>query len=319
MPYISDALYYENGGSYDPVTGLFEVPVGGEGDNWGSYQYVPLLQIVNDYMLIHADDESHVGRVNRYKVLYHAKRAIQEFSYDAFNDIKVLQLTLSDTLRFVLPNDYVNWVRVNLYENGVLYQLSENFQTLWSDAYLQDNNYRILFDEDGYALKPEFSNYNLDRIDGVKKSLYLNENSPYYGCEGWCVDGVWYFSYPIGGRYGLNTETANANPTFTVANGAIHFSSHLSGKSIILEYISDGMANGDDSQVMVNKMFVEAVYAYITEALMRNRLGKGVQLYAYTQAKRHKRASVANAKIRVSNMKPGMLLMSMRGKDKVIK
>ena len=55
----------------------------------------------------------------------------------------------------------------------------------------------------------------------------------------------------------LNTETANSNPLFTInkQEGAIYFSSDMSGQSVVLEYVSDGMENGDNSQINVNKLF----------------------------------------------------------------
>ena len=54
---------------------------------------------------------------------------------------------------------------------------------------------------------------------------------------------------------GLNTETANANPTFNIdrKKGVINFDSNMSGEVCILEYISDGMENGDNSAITVNK------------------------------------------------------------------
>jgi hypothetical protein len=46
-------------------------------------------------------------------------------------------------------------------------------------------------------------------------------------------DGAWYFEYGIGARYGLNTETANANPTFKInpKGGVINFSSGVARMS----------------------------------------------------------------------------------------
>ena len=41
--------------------------------------------------------------------------------------------------------------------------MSENIQTNWSSAYLQDNNDRILFDQDGNALSPQDSQVDLSR------------------------------------------------------------------------------------------------------------------------------------------------------------
>lgn len=307
MSYITQYQYYENGGQQP------------ENANWGSYQYVSLEDIVNNFMLMYAGNHSLVNNEPRYKVLFHAKRAIQELNYDAFKEIKILELNVCDTLRYVLPDDYVNWVRVSMYKDGLLRPLTENIQTNWSGAYLQDNECRILFDIDGNALKPEFSNIDMDRLDGEKQSIYLNKNSQYYGRSGWEIDGAWYFEYGIGARYGLNTETANANPTFKIdpKGGVINFSSGVAGELIILEYVSDGMENGDDSKVTVNKLFEDFLYAYIEYAILNSKVG--VQEYVIARARKRKQALLRNAKIRISNIHPGRLLMNMRGKDKWLK
>ena len=307
MSYISQYQYYENSG------------LNPENANWGSYQYVSLEDIVNNFMLMYTGNHSLVNNEERYKILFHAKRAIQELNYDAFKEIKILELSVCDTLRYVLPSDYVNWVRVSIYQNGVLKPLTENIQTNWSSAYLQDNDCRILFDIYGNALGAEQSTLDFDRIRGTQQSIYLNQGSSMNGKTGYCCDGNWYFEYGIGARYGLNTETANANPTFKInpKGGVINFSSGVAGELIVLEYVSDGMENGNDSSVTVNKMFEEFIYAYIEFAILNSKVG--VQEYIIGRARKRKSALLRNAKIRISNIHPGRLLQNMRGKDKWIK
>jgi len=307
MSYISQYQYYENSG------------INPENANWGSYQYVSLEDIVNNFMLMYTGNHSLVNNEERYKILFHAKRAIQELNYDAFKEIKILELSVCDTLRYVLPSDYVNWVRVSIYQNGVLKPLTENIQTNWSSAYLQDNDCRILFDIYGNALGAEQSTLDFDRIRGTQQSIYLNQGSSMNGKTGYCCDGNWYFEYGIGARYGLNTETANANPTFKInpKGGVINFSSGVAGELIVLEYVSDGMENGNDSSVTVNKMFEEFIYAYIEFAILNSKVG--VQEYIIGRARKRKSALLRNAKIRISNIHPGRLLQNMRGKDKWIK
>jgi len=268
---------------------------------------------------MYAGNHNLINNEERFKVLFHAKRAIQELNYDAFKEIKILELDVCNTLRFVMPSDYVNWVRISVYKDGLLYPLTENIQTNWSSAYLQDNNCRILFDVDGNALSPQYSDIDYDRIIGSKKSMYLNANNPFNGYEGYCCDGQWYFDYQIGARFGLNTETANRNPTFSIdkKSGVINFSSDMANQKCILEYVSDGMENGNDSSVTVNKLFEEYVYAYIEYAILNSKLG--VQEYVIARARKRKGALLRNAKIRISNIHPGRLLMNMRGKDKWLK
>jgi len=307
MAYISQYEYYDNNGA-NP-----------QDKNWGSYQYVSLFDIVNNFMLMYAGNHSLVNNEERYKIIFHAKRAIQELNYDAFKEVKVLELSVADSLRFVLPSDFVNWVRVSMLKNGVLRPLTENIQVMSSNAYLQDNSGNILFDINGNILQPQSSTLDYERIKGTQKSLYLNRNHPYDNYWGWCIDGDWYFDYSIGAAYGLNTETANYNPTFKIDKkaGVINFDSLMSGQLCVLEYISDGMENGDDSLVSVNKLFEDYIYAEIEYAILSSKLG--VQEYVVARARKRRKALLMNAKIRMSNIHPGRLLMNLRGMDKMIK
>jgi hypothetical protein len=307
MAYISQYQYYENGG------------VQPEDANWGSYQYISLQDIVNNFLLMYSGNHSLVNNEERFKVLFHAKRAIQELNYDAFKEIKVLELTVPDMLRYILPSDYVNWVRISLYKDGWLRPLTENIQTLSSKAYLQDNTGRILFDQFGNALSPQYSDIDFDRLTKTKKSIYLNQGNQFNGQLGWNYDGMWYFDYNIGTAYGLNTETANFNPTFNVdrKGGVINFDSSMSGQQCILEYVSDGMEQGDNSLITVNKLFEKYIYASIQYDILSSKLG--VQEYIVSRARKEKSALLRNAKIRISNIHPGRLLMNLRGLDKQIK
>lgn len=307
MAYISQYQYYENGGNSP------------EDANWGSYQYVSLQDIVNNFLLMYAGNHSLVNNEERYKILFHAKRAIQELNYDAFKEIKVLELTVPYNLIYILPSDYVNWVRISLYKDGWLRPLSENIQTLSAKAYLQDNSGKILFDEQGNALSPEYSEIDFDRLNHIKKSIYLNQDNQFDGNEGWNYDGMWYFEGNIGAAYGLDTETANFNPTFNINRkaGVINFDSPMMNQQCILEYVSDGMEQGDNSKITVNKLFEKYIYAYIQYEILNSKLG--VQEYIVARARKEKSALLRNAKIRISNIHPGRLLMNLRGMDKQIK
>jgi hypothetical protein len=307
MAYLTGYQYYENGGNAP------------EDANWGSYQYVSLSDIVNNFMLMYQGNHEIINNINKYKVMFHAKRAIQELNYDAFKEIKALELDVCDTLRFILPPDYVNWVRISVYKNGVLFPLTENIQVNGAKSYLQANDCSILFDQDGNILEASQSQLDFDRITGTKKSIYLNENSIYNNAEGYNCDGTWYFDFQIGARYGLNTETANANPTFRIdkKGGVINFSSGVGGEKVVLEYVSDGMEGGDNSLITVHKFFEQYVYAYIAYEIVNSRFN--VQEYIVNRFRKKKSALLNNAKIRISNINPSRLLMNLRGQAKSIK
>jgi len=134
MAYITNYQYYTNNGN---------VP---EDANWGSYQYVTLDYMVNNFILNYVGNDKLINNVDRYTILFHAKRAIQEITYDALRNIKVLEFELGNQLKMVLPPDYVNYVRISMLRGGTLYPLTESRQNITATAYLQDNNGQIVFD-----------------------------------------------------------------------------------------------------------------------------------------------------------------------------
>ena len=77
MAYINQRKYYTNDG------------VNPTDENWGSYQYVTLKDIVNNFELMYAGNHELINNENRFKILFHAKRGIQELNYDAFKEINL--------------------------------------------------------------------------------------------------------------------------------------------------------------------------------------------------------------------------------------
>ena len=284
--------------------------------NWGSYQYVSLTDIVNNFLLMYDGNHSLINNEERYKILFHAKRGIQELNYDAFKEIKSLQLTVYSDLRFVLPSDYVNWVRISLFKKNTIRPLVENIQVQSALSYVQSATATFTYDADD-NVNTQTSSLDTARTDGSLNSIYLNQanldqdNNPPYNED--------YYDTFIGARYGLNTETANINPTFTIDKkaGVINFNSTMANEQCILEYISDGMEGGDDSLVTLNKLFEDYIYAYIKYAVLNSKFG--VQEYIINRARKDKTALLRNAKIRLSNIHPGRLLMNMRGENKWLK
>ncbi len=279
MAYLNEYEYYANSG------------VSPTDAEWGSYQYVSLKDIVNNYKLMYTGNQEQVNNIDSYKVLFHAKRAIQELNYDAFKEVKSLELEVADSLRFILPHDYVNYIRISVVKDGILYPLQTNSQLLSSTSYLQN--------EDGEI---NFADNTPDTVTAEDSELDLAE-------------GVRLFST---GR-GSDATYSNSNPQYIVdkARGVINFTSAMSGQTCLIEYISDGMEGGDDSAVKVNKMFEEYIYAYITYAILDSKLG--VQEYIVRRALKKKTALLRNARIRISDIHPGRLLQSLRSQGNTIK
>ena len=119
-----------------------------------------------------------------------------------------------------------------------------------------------------------------------------------------------------GQRYGLDPQHAQTNGSFYIDcnSGKIHFSSNISGKTVILDYISDSL--GTDDEMQVHKFAEDAMYKSIAHAILSTS--------SYGQAlvprlTKEKFAAVRKAKLRLSRLKLGELTQILRGKSKQIK
>jgi hypothetical protein len=119
-----------------------------------------------------------------------------------------------------------------------------------------------------------------------------------------------------GERYGLDPQHAQINGSFYIdqLRGLINFSSVLSGKDIILEYISDSL--GTEEEMKVHKFAEEAMYKSIMYAILStSSFGQAIA----PRFKKEKFAAIRQAKIRLSNLKIEELTQVLRGKSKHIK
>jgi len=123
--------------------------------------------------------------------------------------------------------------------------------------------------------------------------------------------------WPIeGNRYGLEPSHAQVNGSFYIDQrlGKIHFSSNISGKTVILDYISDSL--GTDSEMQVHKFAEEAMYKSISHAILS---GSSYGQALVPRLTKEKFAAIRKAKLRLSNIKLEELTQILRGKSKQIK
>jgi hypothetical protein len=120
-----------------------------------------------------------------------------------------------------------------------------------------------------------------------------------------------------GSRYGLDPQHAQANGSFYIdcKTGKIHFSSNISGKTVILDYISDSL--GTDGEMQVHKFAEEAMYKWIAHAILAGRAN--VPEYQVNRFKKERFAEIRKAKLRLSNIKLEEITQILRGKSKQIK
>ena len=118
-------------------------------------------------------------------------------------------------------------------------------------------------------------------------------------------------------RYGLDPQHAQMNGSFYIdcVSGKIHFSSNISGKTVILDYISDSL--GTDGEMQVHKFAEEAMYKWISHAILSGKAN--IPEYQVNRLKKERFAAIRTAKLRLSNLKIEELTQILRGKSKWIK
>ena len=120
-----------------------------------------------------------------------------------------------------------------------------------------------------------------------------------------------------GARYGLDPQHSQINGSYYIdcESGIINFGSNISGKTVIIEYISDSL--GTDEEMRVHKFAEEAMYKCIAHAVMSTRAN--VPEYLVNRFKKERYSAIRTAKLRLSNLKIEELTQILRGKSKQIK
>jgi len=224
-------------------------------DNWGNYQYVTIKDIVNDFMFAQ-DEDSYASHDTITRVAYYAKRCVQELYYDIVNEIISIELDLNPTLTIALPHDYISYVRISwVDEKGHLHPLAVDNTSNLAQAYLQDHEYDYLFDDDGDILL----------------GSHIQDTVPSASTTDYTVDGTDTPSYrnPIP-NFNLDRSKIFKNGSYRIdkERGIIQFSSAVLGKTIVLDYLSDGLYQRDDADIRIHKFAESAIASYIYHQLI---------------------------------------------------
>jgi len=429
-----------------------------ENGDYGDYQFTSLKDIIDNFMFIYVGEEKLIKKVRRTDVVFHAKRAMQELSFDTFKSSKSQELTVSDELRVKLPQDYVNYVKLSWSDSaGIKHTIYPTKYTSNPERFLQNDNgdfniealgtvknnnlevtlndqydnivigmtvsgygiptdttvaaiktqnnittitlsnlpvtnsnvglsQTLFFNFDNLYKEPDFklsqyyagydpslpkqiTFYNTDTstfidmensgvkigmnvihehfpagtkvVDIVGEAIYVSEEAT--GSASYTESILFtsdkstsqtlknYQSYTpndnmdkyddgtydlvVGERYGLSPEQTQVNGTFYISNGYIYFSSNISGKNVIIDYISDGL--GTEEEMQVHKLAEEAMYKHIAHAVLAGKAN--IPEYIVNRFKKEKFATTRQAKLRLSNIKLEEITQVLRNKSKWIK
>ena len=288
-------------------------------DNYGGYAYITLNDIINNFMVAYVGEGKMIQQVKRTDVIFHAKRGLQEFSYDTLKSIKSQELTVPHSLSVILPQDYVNYVKLAWIDHhGIKHPIypTNNLTTIPYEKPLQDNTGEPLQDNFGNNIEGT----SITELRWKRNNVDLVND---YGNNGWGAMGYgygydqWLYYGFLGERYGLDPQYSNSNGWFTIDDreGKVSFSSNLINKIIVFEYISDGLAYDLDTRVP--KLAEEAMYAHILHAVISLRANQPE--YIVSRLKQERSAKLRNAKIRLSNIKLEEITQVLRGQSKWIK
>ena len=289
---ITDEEYYEN-------------------NDLGNYQYISLHDIVNNFLTAYVGDGKLINTVKRTDIVFHAKRGLQEFSYDILKTVKSQEIEVPLSMSIPFPKDYVNYVKITYVDDMGIERiiLPTRLTSNPVQSILQtndsDDNY------DGDYIYDEFGNV-------ITATSIAEERWGTTKIEGLTnYDNYGTYNYYTTTRYGLNPESSHLNGCFTIneREGNFSFSSELAGKVIILKYTSDSL--GTDFEMRINKMAEEALYMHIAHAVLASK--NDVPEYVVQRFKKNSINARRNAKIRLSNLKIEELTQVMRGKSKQIK
>ena len=285
-------------------------------DNYGNYEYTRLTDVIDNFLIAYVGAGKLIPSVNRTDVIFHAKRGLQEFSYDTLKSVRSQELTVPLTLTLTIPQDYVNYVRFSWIDQmGVqhtIYPANELTLRPYMNP-VQDNTGSLTQDnfdsnlEGTSQTEQAWNSNNPRKLSGA----FLNDSN--------VADLYWqnYYNNALGQRYGLNPATSQRNGWFIVDDrkGQFGFSSDLKDKLITVEYISDG--NAYDLDMKIPKLAEEALYAHIAYSILSTSIG--VQEYVVQRFKKERTAKLRNAKIRISNIKLDQIVQVMRNKSKWLK
>ena len=124
------------------------------GNNYGSYIYISLDDIINNFIVAYVGAGKLISSAKRTDIMFHAKRGMQEFSYDTLKVIKSQELTIPPSLSIIIPQDYVNYVKCSWVDNAgakhIIYPTRVTSNP--TELPIQDNTGEPTQDQDGSNL-----------------------------------------------------------------------------------------------------------------------------------------------------------------------
>jgi hypothetical protein len=181
-------------------------------DNLGNYQWFSFNEVIDEHEIIASDNDNYLNNTRRSQFIRVAKQGVKYLQREIRKDIKAIQFNVPENLLFPYPQDYVNWISLNIIHLDTLFPIFINEGMNTSLSALQDENGDLQFDDNtgNLILTPGTQT-------GNSKCVKLNNNNTH------------------------NPFQTQGTAVFNDNQARISFGSDMVGKSIVLEYYSDGL------------------------------------------------------------------------------
>ena len=285
--------------------------------NHGSYQFISLTNIIDSFRATYVGPGKICEKVLDPDITFFAIRGMQELSYDTLKSVKDWEIEVPATLVMVMPVDYINYVKLTWSDGSgiehIIYPTSKTSNPRDITETVRDAG--------GFTTGGATTDLTSDESSTTWETYDTpseNQNVDYdYD------DDI--YDLNVGQRFGIDPHHAQTNGSFFIDEdvGKFHFSSNLSGKTLILKYISDGLVTNaantalDLDATKIHKFAEEAIYKYMAYGLLSTRNDSNPNMIQMLKKERF--AETRKAKLRLSNIKIEELAQIMRGKSKWIK
>mgnify|MGYP003136873435 CR=1 FL=1 len=264
--------------------------------DYGNYQFISLEEIIDSFRAAYVGPGKICEKVMDQDITFFAIRGMQELSYDTLKSVKdYVKLAWSDS-------------------SGIEHVIYPTQFT--SNPTQEDNTIDTYGGFNATSTADAITNTSTtwDNYDSVEPSPASQSEFDY-------DDNV--YDLNTGQRFGMDPKHGQTNGSFYIDQslGRFHFSSNLSGKTLILKYISDGMVTTGGvlslTNTKIHKFAEEAIYKYMAYGLLSARNDSNPNMIQLLKKERF--AEQRKAKLRLSNIKIEELAQIMRGKSKWIK
>ena len=253
-----------------------------------AFDKVKLSQIIKDFILT-LDGDDYSANVSDSAIRNFALRGIREIGFDLGKKIKSLKRTIQDNDTIVLPDDYVDLVKIGVVdESGVIRVFGQNKNINYSEKYKTANT------TNDSAAGPLDITANLVKDTEESKTATGNtassndESLDYYVFENYLYQGGLGRLYGTGGGHLAGAYRVNLDQNRIEIEGNDGYS------EVVIEYVADE-ARSTDPEVHVYAE--EALRAYMYYKIIERKSSVPANEKARARAEYYNERRKANARL----------------------